>query len=727
MSKWIIVSNRLPFSYDVEKNTLRPSSGGLVTALRGVKSKQKMLWVGLLPEAQSKHLPKKNLKQSGTSMEYSVINMNKDLYDRYYNDFCNDVLWPILHYESELVKFRTESWNSYCEVNKIFAKHIAKVAKDDDVIWLHDFHLFMVPQYLKKLRPKLKVGLFLHVPFPSSEIYRQLPWREEILKSLLHSDLIGFHDFSYLRHFTSSVYHVLGIHAGLLDIKSEFNDTNLGVFPVSIDTKGFISKANSKQTQKEIQRYALGNSNLRYILGVDRLDYTKGIILKLNAYKKFLETNPGMVGKVQLIQVAIPSRTEVEEYIHLRHEVERLVSEINGAFSKLNYIPVKYIFNSVTTYELMALYRSSDVLFVTSKRDGMNLVCLEYIAAQNVDNPGVVMISEFAGAASTLSHATLINPMDRDGTAQQIGDSLKLDKRSRKKNHQIMLEYLKNYTATTWANSFMQNLVQSQITTNNRCINLNFHPLLNKIKKENQESRKILMLDYDGTLTPIVNTPSDALLGKETKDLLKKISKEKKTDIIIVSGRPSDFLEKQLKGLHCHIACEHGAQFFDRDQKRWRNLVSSNRSLWYKDALNIIQDFTRRTPNSFFEKKNYAITWHFRNSPNDFGEFQARKLVVELESGLSHLPVSVESGKKVVEVKSLEANKGYFAQWFLSRYTQAEDSVFAMGDDKTDEDLFEALEQRGLTVKVGECKSTKANYYIPDQKNVSKVLTTLFT
>jgi trehalose 6-phosphate synthase/phosphatase len=196
--------------------------------------------------------------------------------------------------------------------------------------------------------------------------------------------------------------------------------------------------------------------------------------------------------------------------------------------------------------------------------------------------------------------------------------------------------------------------------------------------------------------------------------------------VVIVTGRPADFIQQQLKGLNCHIACEHGAKFFDHKLKKWRNLVSSNKTLWYKDALEIIEDYTRRTPNSFFEKKNYAITWHFRNSPNDFGEFQARKLVVELEAGLAHLPVNVSYGKKVVEIKSLEANKGYFAQWFLSRYTEDEDSIFAIGDDKTDEDLFEALNTRGFTVKVGESRRTKAKYYVPEQKDVTKVLKTLF-
>lgn len=719
MSSWIVVSNRLPFSYDETKKTLTPSSGGLVTAIRGIKTNNQITWVGSLPN----NIPRKLVKNSKEqSFHYSFPEIEEKLYESYYNDFCNNVLWPILHYESELVRFHESGWKDYYKVNQIFAEHIASIAKDNDYIWLHDFHLFLVPQMLKELNPKLKIGFFLHVPFPSSEIYRQLPHREEILESLLHADLIGFHDFSYLRHFTNSVYELLGVHTGLLEIRSHVNTTKLGVFPVSIDTKAFMAQANSRLTRKEIDHYKLEKINCLTILGVDRLDYTKGLPHKLEAFKKFLELNPQYVGKAQLIQVAVPSRTDVEDYINLRHEVERLVSEINGRFGRINYIPVNYIFNSVSTHELMALYRCAQVLFVTSKRDGMNLVSLEYIAAQDENNPGVVLLSEFTGAASTLSHASLINPMDIDHTAQQLHDALEMKLEKRKSNYAVMIEYLKGYTATAWAQAFIQNLALSSKRAPVKCIDLREIHELEKIKTRLKQKTKILMLDYDGTLTPIVNQPSEALLDGKTKSLLKKLSKRKDVRLVIISGRPANFLQTQFEGIDCYLACEHGAKFFDYQLNRWRNLVSSNRNEWYKGALEIIQDYNRRTPNSFYEKKNYAISWHYRNSPTDFAEFQARKLIVELESGLAHLPVSVILGKKVVEVKSLEANKGYFAQWFLSRYVQSEDEILAIGDDQTDEDLFEGLAHKGVTVKVGEDSSSKAKYFVPSQTDVNDIL-----
>ena len=725
MSRWIIVSNRLPFSYDKANNGLKTSSGGLVTAIRGIKTKKEVLWIGSIPN----NVPKKLVRQyrDKDNIKFSFPDLDSELYDNYYNGFCNDVLWPILHYESDSVKFSIDRWQDYKKVNQIFAKHVAKVAKKDDIIWLHDYQLFLVPKLLKEINPDLKVGFFLHVPFPSSEIWKQLPVREEILESVIHADLVGFHDFSYLRHFVSSVYNLLGIHSSLLEITSSFNTTKLGVYPVSIDTQDFIKKAASKKTTKAIENYGLNAGDRRYILGVDRLDYSKGILYKLEAYQRFLKENPNYIGKVQLIQIAVPSRTDVPEYINLRHEVERLVSEINGEFSQIDYIPVKYIFNSVSVHDLMALYRACDILLVTSKRDGMNLVCLEYIAAQDPGNPGVVMLSEFTGAASTLSHATLINPMNIQDTAEKIKASLELDKGERQRRHTIMYDYLKQYTATSWASSFINHLEHKTLEQAPKLINIQETKHQQKAKQYLKGHKRILLLDYDGTLTPIVNNPQDALLRPKMKSLIKKLQNDKNTEVVIITGRDSNFICKQFDGVECYLACEHGAKFYDYKTKKWRNLVASNKREWFPQAAQIIKEYTRRTPGSFFEKKNYAIAWHYRNSPQDFGEFQARKLVVDLESGLSHFPVSVILGKKVVEVKSIEANKGYFTQWFTSRYAQGGERIFAMGDDKTDEDMFSTLDKEAITLKVGAPENTHASYYIEKQANVGALLKDLFS
>lgn len=726
--RWIIVSNRLPFSYDENSRTLTPSSGGLVTAIRGIDSKADIHWIGSLPSNVPRELVKdaKAHDSERGNIDYSFPEIPLDLYESYYNGFCNDALWPILHYETESVKARPESWEAYKEVNRRFAQHILEVANENDLIWIHDFHLFLTPKLIKEKSPRMKTGFFLHVPFPSSEIWRQLPYRKEILTALLHADLLGFHDFAYLRHFASSVYNLLGLQSSLLEIISAHNKTKLGVYPVSIDTQDFIKKAESSKTQEEIERYGLKKDKYQYVLGVDRLDYSKGLLLKLEAFRAFLKQNPEYVGKVQLIQIAVPSRTDVPEYIKLRHDVERLVSEINGEFSNIDYIPVNYIFNSVTTHELMALYRACDILLVSSKRDGMNLVSLEYIAAQDEKNPGVVMLSEFAGAASTLSHAIIINPMDIEDTALKLRHSLEMPKEERITRHHTMLGYLEHYTATAWASAFINHLRKKNLGSYPNIQDLNKASIRAVLREKYHSKKKALLLDYDGTLTPIVNEPKDAGIQPAMKELITSLQARQDTEVIIVSGRDSEFIQKQFKGVDCYLACEHGAKFYDYRKQKWRNLVSSDKSQWFDQASQIIQEYTRRTPNSFYEKKNYSIAWHYRKSPKDFGKFQARKLAIDLEAGLSHLPISVISGKKVVEVKAIEANKGYFAQWFKSRYLKEGQAIFAIGDDQTDEDMFTSLKGNANCVRVGTPEKTSAGYYLEHQEDVFGLLRDLF-
>ena len=719
MGRWIIVSNRLPFSYNAQTNKLIPSSGGLVTAIRGIKTTEPIVWVGSIPD----NIPRSLLQNTNEkTVCYSSARIPEKLYEQYYNGFCNDVLWPILHYESELVRFNPQMWESYIKVNQIFSDHICKIAKKDDVLWIHDFHLFLVPKMIKKQRPDLKIGFFLHVPFPSSEIYRQLPCREEIVDSLIYADLIGFHDFSYLRHFGSCVYNLLGIHSSLLEIRKAGHICKLGVYPVSIDTEELHRLGNDSKTKKNIKHYNLNLNDKGYILGVDRLDYTKGIVYKLKAYQQLLEDHPELIGKIQLIQVAVPSRTQVKEYVALRHEVEKLIGEINGKYSTLNYIPIHYIFQSIKTHELMALYRSSEVLFITSKRDGMNLVCLEYIAAQSERRPGVVVLSEFTGAASTLGHALLINPYNIQKTSETLFNAITMSLEERKFRHHIMYNYLKGYTATDWANSFVNHLINKQTPLRQDAINLSESNAIKTLQKKLHPHKKIIFLDYDGTLVPIKQRPEQAILDSKTKKALAIISSQKDTEVVIVSGRPVNFLQQQLKGIPLYFAGEHGGKFYDYHHKKWHNLVTTNKYQWYQQALNIITTYAKRTPNSFIEKKNFAITWHYRNSPTDFAQFQARKLVIDLEASLHNLPVSVITGKKVVEVKALEANKGYFANWFYERYVNHNEMIMAIGDDRTDEDMFETLNKRGITIKVGDKENSIATHLIDEQSQVLSIL-----
>lgn len=352
----------------------------------------------------------------------------------------------------------------------------------------------------------------------------------------------------------------------------------------------------------------------------------------------------------------------------------------------------------------------------------MNLVCLEYIVAQNEKNSGVVLLSEFTGASSTLSHAQLINPNNIYDTAKSIKSALQQNTSTRIKNHKVMFNYLKEYTATVWAKSFINHLELNISEQHGYKIDLSHVSNLKKLATGVKNRKKCFLLDFDGTLAPIQNDPQSVNLPSEIKKTLLKLISDKDNEIVIVTGRDKKFISSRLKGLDVYIACEHGASFYDYKKKKWRSLSASKRVPWMKDVKTIFNQYATRTPNSFIEVKDYAICWHYRKSPQDFAEFQARKLIIDLESVLSHEPVNVSKGKKIVEVKSLEANKGYFTEWFISRYIDKSTDIIAFGDDRTDEDMFKFLENKGHTIKVGEARATDAKYFILDQGRVNSIL-----
>ena len=721
MSRWITVANRLPFTLSKDATEMKTSSGGLVSALNGVKSNAERVWIGSAPDNLTPDLwpsVQKRLSERSTGWSYEPVFVEPSLYDSYYNRTCNDVLWPLLHYQPELVDFDAISWERYREVNQRFAETIAKFAKDDDLIWVHDFHLFLLPKILRELRPKLRIGFFLHVPFPSSEVFRQLPVREEILDSLLHCDLIGFHDYSYLQHFGSTAMRLLGAEVNFMTAGYAGRKARLGVFPVSIDTEEFV-----KQSKKsEIAKLAEEMSQDQFLfLGVDRLDYMKGLDLKLKSFRHLLKTQPEVREKVSLLQVAVPTRENVPVYRELSREVARLIGEINGEFSTPTWTPIRYIHASVTFQQLLALYRAADALLVSSKRDGMNLVALEYIASQEVEDPGVVLLSEFAGAISTLSQTLAINPWDIEGTAGRMMQAMAMPLEERKERNATMLEHLKRYNATNWASSFIDDLAKGERTTR-----LEGPPVIKpdsqavkwlsgRVLASNPE-RVTLFFDYDGTLTPIRSKPEEAVIDEETKEALLEMANYPWLDLVIVSGRDSQFLSRQMEGIRCFMAAEHGAKSFDPATAKWRKRVHSSRSTWYPLAAKIMSDYASRVPNSRVEKKQFALAWHYRLSPKDFGDFQSRKLAEELELGFANMPVNVIRGKKVIEARAIEADKGTFARSFLES-SALNSFALAVGDDRTDEDLFNAIRGRGLSFKVG-LEGSAADVALEKQESV---------
>lgn len=657
MTRCLIVSNRLPLNYDTKSQTFTPSPGGLVSAIMGLDAKkigQEFHWLGLMTDDVEEDLLQQLRKTKFDDMTCHPIIVPKNAYNSYYNKYCNNVIWPLFHYERNLVQYSPSGWRNYLHINKIVASAIAKFAQEKDTIWIHDFHLMLVPGFLKELRPELKVGFFLHIPFPSSEIFRELPQREKILKSLASCDLVGFHDLSYLNHFKSSMSRIIG------EDYITHTEKKWGVYPISIDTPRFKRMADDLRTKQKLAEFLEHKKDSQWILGVDRLDYIKGLILKLRAYRDFLKKNPDQVGRVQLIQVVIPSRTDVPEYQQLKDRIEQLVSSINGEFGTPTYMPVQYLYHSVDNFELSALYQVSDVLFISSRRDGMNLVSLEYVVSQMEDFEGSILLSEFAGAHSTLSYAISINPWDIEKTSKKINEALISPQEVRSARMKPMIEFLEQYTSSDWARIYLRDLTK-EIVIKEKSRIITSDGLMNWMKR--LANKKVLFFcDLDGTLLPIAPHPSQVILPEETAKTLEFISQNKNFEFVIISGREKEFLQRYFIDRNHHFsfgAC-HGAYIYDKKDSKWQDLIIGDSLKWKETVEEILKLYTQRTPGSFIEDKGHALTWHFRSSPSQFAEFLANKLYNELEENLQAYPVQVVRGKKVIEVKSIHANKGSF-------------------------------------------------------------------
>ncbi len=727
MSRWIIGSNRLPFKYKGE-GRFAPSSGGLVAAIGGIHTDDQVekIWIGGAPEGLNEAEWRARPAQTNDGWQFRPVFTDPQLYDAYYNGFCNDVLWPLLHYQNDLVRFKDSTWSAYVQVNKIFADTILENVRPDDLIWIHDFHFFLLPQLLKRERPDLKVGFFLHVPFPNSEVFRQLPAREAILESLLASDLVGFHDYSYLHHFSSCLSRILGLDAGLLSVKHRGHSTRLGVFPVSIDTPALLKKAKDSTVINLERRFARHGFTF---LGVDRLDYIKGLDLKLLAFRNLLQRYPEVRGKVSLLQVAVPTREGSPEFAKLYQEISRLVGEINGEFSRPDWTPVHYMHASVSFDELMALYKAADALLVTSKRDGMNLVALEYIVAQTSDHPGVVLLSEFTGALSTLSYTLPLNPWNLDETADKMKLAMEMPKQEKVFRLVAMTKYLEGYTATDWAQSFLNELKKTPVALPERprtfsVSHESIDHLADLIAEKAIHRQIVLLIDYDGTLVQIAESPELASLPSSTRECLRDFKAYSWLRMIVVSGRDNRFMTAQLGELDIELSAEHGASYYDTRIKRWHSRVSQPRTTWYPAALKILSDYTAGVPRSQIEKKRFSLSWHYRQSPSEHAAFMARKIAEELETGLANLPVTIVRGHKLIEVRSNSADKGVLASWIIeNRATQA--FPLAIGDDRTDEDMFLAVKGRGLAFRIGIADSD-ADYIIESQTQVLPFLSALF-
>lgn len=463
--KVLVVSNRLPVTItrkDDGKYDYAMSSGGLVTALQGLKKSTEFQWLGwpgleIREDEQDK--VNEDLKEK---FNCTAIYLSDTIADLHYNGFSNSILWPLFHYHPGEMNFDEVAWAAYIEANRTFASKIASQVDDNDLVWIHDYHLMLLPQMLREelgnTKKNVRFGFFLHTPFPSSEIYRILPVRKEILVGVLSCDLIGFHTYDYARHFISSVSRIVPNVKTLPNgIEYEGRSISVGAFPIGIDVVNFTDGIKKPEVVERVKQLKEKFKDVKIIVGVDRLDYIKGVPQKLHAFEVFLTENPEWIGKVILVQVAVPSRGDVEEYQNLRATVNELVGRINGKFGTVEFVPIHYMHKSVPFNELISLYSISDVCLVSSTRDGMNLVSYEYIACQS-EKKGALILSEFAGAAQSLNGALIVNPWNIDELSEAIKESLTLPEEKKELNFNKLFSYISKYTSGFWGESFVKEL-----------------------------------------------------------------------------------------------------------------------------------------------------------------------------------------------------------------------------------------------------------------------------
>jgi trehalose 6-phosphate synthase/phosphatase len=682
-----------------------PSVGGLAAALRAVRGES--VWVGwpgaVVPSSLEPEVTRR-LAEDKLVPVYLSADEEEDFYGR----VCNDTLWPLFHYFGDRLRITPEAWQRYVQVNERFADAILEHCGPATRVWVHDFHLMLVPAMLRRRSPDLAVGFFLHTPFPSSEVYRLLPEREEVLRGVLGADYVSFHIGDYSRHFRSSCLRVIGLDSRPDSIELGARRIGIGVDPIGIDVAGFREALDADETARLHAQLEDQYQGRRLVLGVERLDYTKGIPQKLLAFERFLERDPSLARTTTMLQVLVPSRLESPEYRAQRDEIELLIARINGRFGQPGVTPVEYLHRNISKPGLVALYRRADVMMVTPLRDGMNLVAHEYVLCQS--EPGLsgrwrgsLLLSEFAGSAQVLPGALLVNPWNVHSVVDQLGTALELNPRERRRRLETMAKRVEALDCRRWAEGFLTRLARHSRRDRRR---RPAPPFLDAALQETLQGRfararaRTILLDYDGTLRELEAHPDLALPTADIRSLLRELAALPTTEVHIVSGRRRRNLEQWLGQLPVHLCAEHG-YLARAPGEAWRTLVELDLS-WMPHIERLLRRVAADVPGAFVERKSCSIAWHYREAEPEYGAWRAHELLNDLSQQLAGLPAEVLLGHRVVEVRARGVDKGvYVRSLFPDGKRPPRTFVIGLGDDRTDYDLLRALPSGSVAGHVG--------------------------
>ncbi|KAH8953132.1 hypothetical protein BDL97_08G007600 [Sphagnum fallax] len=714
----LVVANRLPVSAirDGDGWDLKLSAGGLVSALLGVKQNFETRWIGWAGVNVPDEEGRASLTEALALKGCVPVFLDEDTVDQYYNGYCNNVLWPLFHYiglpqEDRLAATRSmdSQFNAYKHANQLFAQVVFSQYQEGDVVWCHDYHLMCLPKFLKDLDSHMKVGWFLHTPFPSSEIYRTLPLRSELLKAVLTADLIGFHTYDYARHFVSACTRILGLEGTPEGVEDHGKLTRVSAFPIGIDPERFIQALETDQVKlhiKELRRFFAGR---KVMLGVDRLDMIKGIPQKLLAFEMFLEKHPEWQENVLLVQIAVPTRTDVPEYQRLTSQVHEIVGRINGRFGSVTFVPIHHLDRSLAFHELCALYASTDVVLVTSLRDGMNLVSYEYVACQNSKKTeGVLVLSEFSGAAQSLgAGALLVNPWNIREMCGAIEVALNMPENERKERQRHNFTHVTTHTAQAWADTFVSELNDTVVEAELRTLHTVLHlPLETAVGRFQESKNRLLILGFNATITAQVEGPRrrgpdqimemNLQLHPGMRDSLATLCADPNTILVILSGSERTVLDEAFGDYSMWLAAENG-MFLRHTHGEWMTTMPEPLNMDWVESVQLVFDyFCERTPRSFVETRETSLVWNYKYADGEFGRVQARNMLQHLWTGpISNAAVDVVQGSKSVEVRPVGVSKGAAIDRIIAEIIRSKDMrlqidyVMCMGHFLSkDEDVY---------------------------------------
>ncbi len=719
MAKLIIVSHRLPYtcSFEQDELQLKPSVGGLATGLMPLL-KRDALWIGWHGYSQRlSRLEAQQIQDELAKKHCLALPLPIEKQKIFYNDVANGIIWPLYHYHADHLPMHLQGWEAYEEINRIYADFIAQHAQAGDTIWIHDYHLQVLPQMLREKNLQVKIGFFLHIPFPSYEIFRLLPWREEILEGILGSDLVGFHTASYGQYFRDAVREILGLESEDGAIVLDKRRVEIDAFPLGVDFNHWnenLTPEHSSLLASSLRNLKTEHPILRLLLSVDRLDYTKGLPRKLLAFERLLEQHEELRGLVSLVQIAPPSRDAVPVYGRYRKQVEELVGRINGNYGLPGYQPVQYIARSFSSDEISLLYPITDVMVVTPLRDGMNLVAKEFIASRH-DEDGVLVLSELAGAAAELDEALKVNPYDIDKTAAVLFEAVTMDANERRLRMRAMRTRIETFDTHVWARTFIDRL--QGVEDRGSDLEPSFQsPKDLALSLFESEKKIVLFIDHEGALQSPPHAP-DANL----KLLLSRISRSERCELHLLSMQTPDILQDWFAPLNFTIHSEYGAWTLAPQFPTHKSELSDPQSeAFLEKAARIMDEDARRTPGAYIERKTASISWHYRLSELSQSQRNLKRLQEKLEHQLPIGIFDIYIKRRSLELRLKSARVGSVIQRRALAKQDFETFVLIAGEPVLRES-FHAIPGLDQLIAVGK-GTPSSHFHLRDTGSVRETL-----